>query len=168
MDITSITKESKNLCARLYDEYGINYHDIEISVLNHLDFVQEGLQWFDIIKGHRVSLVTMGIGKDMMLYVDDNPIVLPHDIWEPEYVDLDIYINLKLEFVRFITNDIANGRYSRTKIDGDKCLVSNNGLYTVIRRDWDENHRWVEAYDNTGHGYILPFDSFHGEFKKVK
>lgn len=168
MDITSMTKESKNLCARLYDEYGINYHDIEISVLNHLDFVQEGLQWFDIIKGHRVSLVTMGIGKDMMLYVDNNPIVLPHDIWEPECVDLDIYLSLKLEFVRFITNDIANGRYSRTKIDGDKFLVSNNGLYTVIRRNWDKDHQWVEVYDNSGHGYILPFESFNGEFKKVK
>lgn len=163
-----MSKESLQLCQKLYDEYGINYHDIEISVLNHLDFVQNKRMWSDIVNGHRVSFITMGIGEDMMLYVDNNPIVLSHDIWEPDYVDLDIYLNLKKEFVSLLVNEIAAGRYSTTKVNGDKCLVSDNGLYTIIRRNWDKYHQWVEAYDNSGHGYILPFESFKDEFKKAK
>ena len=168
MNTNNMSKESFKLCQKLYDEFGINYHDIEISVLNHLDFVQNKRMWSDIVNGKRAFFITMGIGTDMMLYVENDQIALPHDIWEPEYVDLDIYLNLKKEFIRFLVNDISKGRYSRTKVDGDKCLVSNNGLYTVIRRNWDKDHQWVEAYDNSGHGYILPFESFKDEFKRVK
>lgn len=168
MNINEMSKNAINIVNKLYDEYDINYHDIEISVLNHLDFVQDKHMWSDIINGQRVSFITMGIGTDMMLYVENDQIALPHDIWEPDYVDLDVYLNLKKNFAGFIVNEIANNHYSSTKIGGDKCLVSNKALYTVIRRNWDKDHQWVEAYDNSGHGYILPFESFKSEFKNVK
>ena len=167
MDTNNMSKESRELCNRLYDEYGINYHDIEISVLNHLDFVQNKRMWHDIIGGKRVSLVTMGVGENMAMYTDDETIPLPHDIWEPDFVDLDLYLKLKEELVRLVLREIENNRYELTKVKGNKALISNICLWTAVRQVWGRKNaeKWVELYDNAGHGYILDICAFKEAFK---
>ena len=54
MNINKMSKNASNIANKLYDELGINYHDIEISVGNHLDFIQEHKGWNDIIGGKRI------------------------------------------------------------------------------------------------------------------
>ena len=41
MDKNNMSKESFKICQKIHDEYGINYQDIEISVLNHLDLAEK-------------------------------------------------------------------------------------------------------------------------------
>lgn len=167
MDTNNMSKESFKLCQKLYDEYGINYHDIEISALNHLDFVQKGRTWFDIIGGKRVSFLTMGLGKDMVMWCDDGTEAIPYDIWQPDFVDIDLYLKLKSDLVRLVVSEIENNRYELTKVKGLKALVSNICLWTAIRQVWGRKNadKWVELYDNAGHGYILDHDAFMEAFK---
>jgi len=162
-----MSKAASNIANKLYDEYGINYHDIEISVLNHLDFVQNKRMWHDIIGGKRVSLITMGIGENMAMYTDDETIPLPHDLWEPDFVDIDLYLKLKEELVRLVLREIENNRYELTKVKGNKALISNICLWTAVRQVWGRKNadKWVELYDNAGHGYILDICAFKEAFK---
>ena len=167
MDENNMSKKSFKLCQKLHDEYGINYHDIEISALNHLDFVSKGRTWHDIIGGRRVSFLTMGIGTDMVMYCDDGTEAIPNDIWQPDFVDIDLYLKLKGDLVRLVVREIDNNRYELTKVKGNKALVSNICLWTAIREVWGKKNadKWVELYDNDGHGYILDHDAFKEAFK---
>ena len=170
MNINKMSKNAHNIANKLYDEYGINYHDIEISVLNHLDFVQNKRMWHDIIGGKRVSFVTMGMGEDMVMYIDGGCAGvehLPHDLWEPDFVDIDLYLKLKEELVRLVLREINGWRYKLTKVRGDKALVSNICLWTAVRKVWGRKNdeKWVELYDNAGHGYILDICAFKEAFK---
>lgn len=170
MNINKMSKNASNIANKLYDEYGINYHDIEISVQNHLDFVQKGHTWHDIIGGHCVSLVTMGIGENMVMYIDGGSAgiePLPHDLWEPDFVDIDLHLKLKEELVRLVLREIENNRYELTKVKGFKALVSNINLWTAVRMVWGRKNadKWVELYDNAGHGYILDICAFKEAFK---
>lgn len=164
---SKMSKKSHELCTRLYDEYGINYHDIEISALNHLDFVQMGRVWSDIIGGNRVSFVTMGVGEDMVMWCDDGTEALPHDLWEPDFVDIDLYLKLKADLVRFVIGEIEHNRYGLTKVSGNKALISKGFLWTAVRQVLGRKNeeKWVELYDNSGHGYILPQNVFKEAFK---
>lgn len=168
MNINKMSKNARNIANKLYDEYGINYHDIEISVLNHIDFVQEKHMWHDIIGGKRVSFVTMGIGEDMVMYVDGGSAgiePLPHDLWEPDSVDIDLHLKLKEELVRLVLREIENNRYWLSDVKGDKALISNGGIWTAIRRVLGRKNteKWVELYDNAGHGYIIDICGFMRE-----
>lgn len=165
-----MSKTASNIANKLYDEYGINYHDIEISVLNHLDFVQNKRMWHDIIGGKPVSLVTMGIGEDMAMYIDGGSggiEPLPHDLWEPDFVDIDLYLNLKCELVKLVLNEIENNRYELTKVMGNKALISNTCLWTAVRQVMGRKNadKWVELKDNAGRGYILDICAFKEAFK---
>lgn len=167
MNTDNMSKESLELCKKLYDEYGINYHDIEISVLNHLDFVQKGRTWHDIIGGRRVSFITMGLGTNMLMWCDDGTMPIPCDIWQPDEVDIDLYLKLKGDLVRLVVSEIGNNRYELTKVKGNKALISNISIWTAIRQVWGRKNedKWVELYDNAGHGYILDICAFKEAFK---
>ena len=170
MNINKMSKNASNIANKLLDEYGINYHDIEISVANHLDFVQNKRMWHDIIGGKSVSFITMGIGEDMVMYVDggwSGMEYLPNDLWEPDHIDLDIYLKLKEELVRLILHEIENNRYELTKVKGNKALISKNFIWTTVRQVWGRKNadKWVELYDNAGHGYILDICAFKEAFK---
>ena len=170
MNNKKMSKTASNMANKLYDEYGINYHDIEISVLNHLDFVQNKRMWSDNIGGHCVSLVTMGVGEDMVLYIDGGSAgiePLPHDLWEPDFVDIDLYLKLKEEAVKLVLKEIDGGRYELTKVGGNKALISKVCVWTAVRQVWGRKNaeKWVELYDNAGRGYILPECSFKEAFK---
>lgn len=167
MNINKMSKNASNIANKLYDEYGINYHDIEISVQNHLDFVQNGRTWHDIIGGKRVSFLTKGIGEDMVMWCDDGTEALPRDLWEPDSVDIDLYLKLKEELVRLVLREIENNRYELTKVKGNKALVSNICLWTAVRQVWGRKNaeKWVELYDNAGRGYILDICAFKEAFK---
>lgn len=170
MNKNKMSKNASNIANKLYDEYGINYHDIEISVANHIDFVQNKRMWHDIIGGKRVSFITMGIGEDMVMYVDGGLSgieCLPHYLWEPDYIDLDIYLKLKEELVRMVLHEIENNRYELTQVKGNKALISNNCLWTAVRQvlGMKNADKWVELYDNAGHGYILDICAFKEAFK---
>lgn len=173
MNINKMSKTASNIANKLYDEYGINYHDIEISVLNHLDFVQNKRMWHDIIGSKRVGLVTMGIGEDMVMYIDGGCAGvehLPHDLWEPDSVDIDIYLNLKEKLVRLVLHEIENNRYELTKVNGNKALISTVCLWTAVRQVWGRKNaeKWVELYDNDGHGYIIDICGFMRDAFKNK
>ena len=170
MNTKKMSKNASNIANKLYDEYGINYHDIEISVVNHLDFVQNKRMWHDIIGGKRVGFVTMGVGEDMVMYVDGGSSgiePLPHDLWEPDYVDLDLYLKLKLELIQLVDRDIKQNCYEVTKVMGNKALISKNCLWTMVRQGYGRKNadKWVELNDNSGHGYILPPNVFKEAFK---
>lgn len=170
MNINKMSKNARNIANKLYDEYGINYHDIEISVLNHIDFVQNKRMWHDILGGKRVSFVTMGIGEDMAMYIDggsEGIEPLPHDLWEPDFVDIDLYLKLKCELVKLVLNEIENNRYELTKVGSNKALVSKVCLWTAVRQVMGRKNadKWVELYDNSGHGYILDICAFKEAFK---
>ena len=167
MDNNNMSKESFKLCQKLYDEYGINYHDIEISVLNHLDFVQKGRTWHDVIGGRRVSFQTLGLGKNLMMWCDDGTEAIPCDIWQSVHVDIDLHLKNKIDLVRLVVSEIENNRYELTKVKGLKALVSNVCLWTAIRQVWGRKNadKWVELYDNAGHGYILDICAFKEAFK---
>lgn len=167
MNINKMSKNASNIANKLYDEYGINYHDIEISVLNHLDFVQNGRTWHDIIGGKRVSFLTKGIGEDMVMWCDDGTEALPRDLWEPDSVDIDLNLKLKEELVRLVLREIENNRYELTKVKGNKALVSSICLWTAVRQVWGRKNaeKWVELYDNAGRGYILDICAFKEAFK---
>ena len=169
MNINKMSKNAFNIANKLYDEYGINYHDIETSVLNHLDFVQNKRMWHDIIGSKSVSFVTMGIGEDMVMYVNGGSSgieVIPHDLWEPDYIDLDIYLKNEEDLIRLVLNEIEHNRYELTKVNGNKALISKNGLWTAVRNviGIKNEDKWVELHDNAGHGYILDICSFKDAF----
>lgn len=170
MNINNMSETAFNIANKLHDEYGINYHDIETSVLNHLDFVQNKRMWHDIIGGKRVSFVTMGIDEDMVMYVDGGSAgiePLPHDLWEPDFVDIDLYLKMKEELVRMVLHEIENNRYELTKVSGNNALISKVCLWTAVRQvlGRKNDEKCVELYDNSGHGYILPVCAFADAFK---
>lgn len=168
MNINKMSKNASNIANKLYDKLGINYHDIEISVLNHLDFIQKHKGWNDIIDGRRILFWDgASLGGNLQMETPTGTWVLPHDLWEPHYIDLDIYLKNKEELIRLVLSDIENNRYELTKVNGNKALISKNCLWTAVRNvlGMKNSDKWVELYDNAGHGYILDICAFKEAFK---
>ena len=167
MNIYKMSKKASNIANKLYDELGINYHDIEISVLNHLDFIQEHKGWNDIIGGKRILFWDgASLGGNLQMETPTGTWVLPNDLWEPDFVDIDLYLKLKEELVRLVLSDIENNRYELTKVCGNKALISKNCLWTAVRNvlGMKNADKWVELHDNSGHGYILDICAFQEAF----
>ena len=162
-----MSKNARNIANKLYDEYGINYHDIETSVLNHLDFIQKHKGWNDIIGGKRIIFWGgASLGCNLQMETPTGTWVLPHDLWEPDYIDIDIYLKNEEDLIRLVLNEIENNRYELTKLNGNKALISKNGLWTAVRNvmGMKNEDKWVELHDNSGHGYILDICAFRDAF----
>lgn len=168
MNINKMSKKGFNIADKLYDKLGISYHDIETSVENHLDFIQEHKGWNDIIGEKRILFWDgASLGGNLQMETPIGTWVLPPEVWEPDYIDLDCYLKNKEELIRIVLNDIGNSRYELTKVNGNKVLISKNFLWTAVRKVFGMKNadKWVELYDNAGHGYILDICAFKEAFK---
>lgn len=172
MNINKMSKNASNIANKLYDELGINYHDIEISVANHLDFFNEHRYWDDIIGGKRVWMkVDEGDG---WLEIGGPAIggswSLPREIWIPDWIDYNLYAKQKGDLVDIVSMDISYG-YSTLLKTGvfkkNRQIISNHALWTMEEKSNSEGEKWIELHDSTnGHGYILEAGSFKKAFKR--
>lgn len=162
-----MSKNASHIANKLFDELGINYHDIETSVANHIDFIQEHKGWNDIIGGKRIFFWDgASLGGNLQMETPTGTWVLPPEVWEPDFIDLDIYLKNKEELIRLVLSDIENNRYELTKVCGNKALISKNYLWTAVRNvlRMKNADKWVYLYDNAGHGYILDICAFKEAF----
>lgn len=167
MNINKMSKNAFNIANKLYDELGINYHDIEISVANHLDFIQKHKGWNDIIGGKRIIFWGgASLGGNLQMETPTGTWVLPHDLWEPDYIDIDVYLKNEEDLIRLVLNEIEHNRYELTSVNGNKALISKNCLWTATRNvlGMKNEDKWVELHDNAGHGYILDICAFKEAF----
>lgn len=166
MNINKMSENARNIANKLYDELGINYHDIEISVANHLDFFNEHRYWDDIIGGKRVWMkVAEGDG---WLEIGGPAIggswSLPREIWHPDWIDYNLYEKMKGELVELVSYDVCHDDFTTLDIGKFKknhWAISKYALWTLMENSNSDGDMWVELYDNTnGRGYILLNGSF--------
>lgn len=171
MNINKMSKNASNIANKLYDELGINYHDIEISVANHLDFFNEHRYWHDIIGGKRVWLKVDE--ADGWLEIGGPAIggswSLPREIWHPDWIDYNLYSKQKGDLVDMVSKDIRDGYFTLIKtgeFKHNRAIISTQCVWTMMEKSNDEGEKWIELYDGTnGHGYILEAGSFKEAFK---
>ena len=167
MNKKKMSRKARNIANKIYDELGINYHDIEISVANHLDFIQKHQGWNDIIGGKRIIFLGgASLGGNLQMETQTGTWVLPPDLWEPDYIDIDIYLKNEEDLIRLVLHEIENNCYELTNVNGNKALISKNGLWTAVRNvlGMKNEDKWVELHDNSGHGFILDICAFKEAF----